>query len=158
MMKAIFQWSFSAHNFNTAKISAQHSAQEAATTTTVPSVTPTFVTYIISSKGCTSIDATLDSLTQQTLDDWSAIVILDGWLQSLAVEEVDVREEKWRCLHTLLRWQARLPTKLRMGRRGLETRRRDRRSHPRPPGASTRRRPVGRVARPLARFRPAHAA
>ena len=33
----------------------------------------------------------LESLAQQTLDDWSAIVILDGRLTSPAMEEVDTR-------------------------------------------------------------------
>ena len=97
-------------------LAAQRTAQAAITTTTArrPTKTPTFVTYIIPSKGRTSIDATLESLAQQTLDDWSAIVILDGWLTSPVLEEVDVREEKWKCLHTLLRWQSRLPTRLRI--------------------------------------------
>ena len=93
----------------------QLSAQAATTTTTqrTPAI-PSFVTYIIPSKRRTSIDATLQSLAQQTLDDWSAIVFLDGWLQSPALEEVYVRMEKWRCLYALLRWQARLPDKLRI--------------------------------------------
>jgi hypothetical protein len=93
---------------------AHHSAQATTTTTTAPSTAPIFVTYIIPSKGRTSIDDTLESLAQQTLDNWAAIVILDGWLQSPVVEDVDVRLEKWQCLSTLLRWQARLPTKLRI--------------------------------------------
>lgn len=73
-----------------------------------------FITFIIPSKGRATIDRTISSLADQSLGSWSAIVLLDGVLHQNSVENVDLRDEKWRSLSAILRWQNRLGPSLRV--------------------------------------------